>query len=264
MLPRVNLVRTDNADYLLFATPDAISSTIYSTGTWAKPLITISEMFLRGIEAPLVLDIGANLGAYAIPMAQHIANRSGLVYAYEPQRIVYYQLCGNTFLNRLDNLLTFNVALGECSGKVVIPAVDYSHSKNIGGFSLDKEAHTRLQPVRLKEGTAGQEVSLVPMNDLQPVRPPNLIKIDVEGLELQVLQGGRIALERWNFPPMLLEAWTLDWFADQRRQLLDYIRTLGYHYFCIGDEVIAQHPLHPRQLSLQVDDQGTIQIAQAR
>lgn len=264
MLPRVNLVRTESADYLLFSTSDAISRTIYSTGSWAMPLVTISQMFLNGLHAPLILDIGANLGAYAIPMAQHIAGHSGLVYAYEPQRIVYYQLCGNTFLNRLDNLLTFNVALGERAGTVLIPAVDYKESNNIGGFSLDQEAQERLHPVSLNMGMPGQEVPMIAMDDLQLVRAPNLIKIDVEGLELQVLKGGRAALERWNHPPMLLEAWTFDWFANQRNQLLDYIQTLGYNIFCFGDEVIAQHPMHPRQLKFEVDDKGTINIAQTR
>lgn len=264
MLPRVNLVRADAADYLLFSTADAISRTIYSTGTWASPMLTISHMFLQDIPAPLVLDIGANLGAYAVPIAKEIAGRSGTVYCYEPQRIVYYQLCGNTVLNRLDNLHAFNMAIGATEGSVQIPAVDYAQSKNIGGFTLDALANQRLEPVAVTEGVSSHEVPMRPLDGIQFPKTPSLIKIDVEGLELQVLRGATQLLHDSQYPPLLLEAWTLDWFKAQRQELLDFLKSLGYVWFAIGDEVIAQHPGYPRQLGFAVDDKGIIQISRLR
>ena len=84
MLPRVNLVRADSADFLLFSTDDAVSRTIYSTGSWASPLLTISNLFYKGEDAPLILDVGANLGSYAIPVAKEIAAAGGQVYCYVP------------------------------------------------------------------------------------------------------------------------------------------------------------------------------------
>src|SRR4029077_11690267 len=99
MLPRVNLIRTDDTDYLMFSTGDAISATVYKNGFWAKLITDISLTFCGDIDAPFVLDIGANLGSYALPIAQKIAAMHGTVFAYEPQRIVFYQLCGNVFLN---------------------------------------------------------------------------------------------------------------------------------------------------------------------
>ena len=68
MLPRVNLLRTDETDYLMFSTDDSISQTIYRSGHWAKLILDMSATFLSGIEAPLVIDVGANLGAYAVPL----------------------------------------------------------------------------------------------------------------------------------------------------------------------------------------------------
>ena len=50
-----------------------------------------------------VLDIGANIGAHTIPLAQ-LAGRTGHVVAFEPPRILYYCLCGNVVMNNLANV----------------------------------------------------------------------------------------------------------------------------------------------------------------
>ena len=265
MLPRVNLVRADAADFLLFSTADSVSSTIYNTGSWASPMLTISGMFHQGETAPLILDVGANLGAYAIPIAKEIAAGGGQVYCYEPQRIVYYQLCGNTFLNRLDNLYAFNMAIGAEDGTVTIPAIDYGLSKNIGGFSLDAQATSLLGSVAIDAGHQGNAVPLARLDSLTFPKGPALIKIDVEGLELQVLQGATGLLETHAFPPLLLEAWKLEWFKDRRGELLQYLARLGYQCFEIMDEIVAQHPSFPRQVQFVGDlATGGIQMIRTR
>jgi FkbM family methyltransferase len=264
MLPRVNLIRGTTADYLLFATGDAISATIYKNGVWAEPLVTISRFFYNGQAAPFVLDIGANLGAYAVPVAKELAVLGGYLYAYEPQRIIYYQLCGNVFANRLDNVYAHCMAIGDQDGTVQIPSIDYENSINIGGFSVDAEIREHQACISTNTGRHEPEVPLARLDSLTLPKAPCLIKIDVEGLELQVLQGAAGTLARYNYPPLLLEAWTGDWFAPARKKLLDYIAQLGYTVFTIGDELICQHPLHALQVAFNVDANGTINIGRTR
>lgn len=262
MLPRVNIVRTDSTDYLLFSTNDAISQTVYNTGHWAKLIIEISAMFVRDIASPLVLDIGANLGAYAVPLAQDLAASGGSVYAYEPQRIIFYQLCGNAFLNRLDNLHLFQVALGRSIGAIEMSNVDYSASSNIGGFSLNETALTQGYAPPRAEGT--YRVAMETLDSLVLPKAPSLIKIDVEGLELDVLDGGRNLLEASGYPPLLLEAWTADWFASERQALLRLIEDLGYACVALADEIIAQHPDHHRRFDFGITDDGTLSMVRSR
>jgi FkbM family methyltransferase len=251
MLPRVNMVRCDNVDYLLFSSQDSISETIYNTGSWAAPLITISRMFYCDVASPLILDIGANLGAYCIPVAKEIAGNDGSVYAFEPQRIVFYQLCGNVFLNRLDNVHAFMRAIGDADGVVNIPNVDYATSTNIGAFSLDEEIRDRLNAIKII-GQTGTDIPISRLDSLDLPRSPCLIKLDVEGLELKVLSGGRKFLQENRFPPILLEAWNLDWFAARRLTLLGFLNELGYTIFEIGQEIVAQHPAFDRFVEFRV------------
>lgn len=264
MLPRVNVVRGDHADYLLFSTRDAVSAAIHDRGSWAAPLLSISKMFYSDLSAPLVIDIGANLGAYSIPVAKDIAAQSGCVYSYEPQRIIYYQLCGNAFLNRLDNLYAFNIAIGEEDGTLLIPSIDYERSTNIGAFSLDPQLNDRPRGVELNSNLKPAEVAIARLDSLKFAGTAALVKIDVEGLELQVLKGARGFLEEHHFPPLLLEAWSEDWFKEERRALLEYLGALGYQYVAIQDELIAQHPRFPRQIKFAIGTDSNLYMERIR
>jgi len=246
MLPRVNLVRADEDDFLLFSGNDVISRIIYEKGKWISDIASLTLLLLEGVDQPLVLDIGANLGGYAIPVSRKLAPVGGTVYAYEPQRIVYYQLCGNVVLNRLDNCHAFHMALGETSGQVELPEIDYGQSPNAGAFSLNAD-YREKNPSVVAAGAGTQTVELRRLDDLRFPRKPSLVKIDVEGLELSVLKGGLSMLRDSGYPPMLLEAWNFPWFAAQRRELFDFLEDLGYMLFCFNDEVIAQHDSHPRR-----------------
>ncbi len=262
MLPRVNMVRTDETDYLLFSTQDAISRTIHANGYWAKLLLDIGITFCAGIEKPLVLDIGANLGAYAIPLAQKIAPAGGVVYAYEPQRIIYYQLCGNVFLNRLDNIHAFNCAVGSTAQEIDIPDLNYKDTQNIGGFTLSEVG--KLNNTQIEALGGRNRVNVVTLDAIDLPRAPSLIKIDVEGFELEVIKGSKELLAKSMFPPILLEAWTEEWFAEQRKELLNKLTEYGYSYFLIGDEVIAQHPEHPRQFTFTADPRTGLHMVRVR
>ena len=94
-------------------------------------------------------------------------------------------------------------------------------------------------------------------------KPPTLLKIDVEGLELDVLRGARRCIEDGH-PPILLEAWTLEAFAARREELIAYLRQIGYGLFLINDEIIAQHPDHPRQFEISLADNSVLQVRRLR
>ena len=254
MLPKVNLIRGDETDYLVFATHDLISMNLSLSGGWGEHFRTISKMFYQDVASPLILDIGANLGAYCVPIGTDIAAAGGQIYAYEPQRIVFYQLCGNIFLNRLDNVFAFQQAIGETDGVVRLPAIDYAKSKNVGGFSLDADVRMRTSSIATAADGLEADTPVLRLDSLSFPRTPCLIKIDVEGLELEVLRGGVGFLRNSGFPPILLEAWNLEWFAERRKALVAFLGELGYELFCMGEDVVAQHPAYHRQIRFKLVD----------
>ncbi len=265
MLPMIDLVHCQDADYLLLSTDDAITNHLRHRGTWEPHLVAISRMFVHGIAEPLILDIGANLGAYAIPLGKALDSVKGTIYAYEPQRLVYYQLCGNIFLNRLDNVFAFCTAIGERDGTVGIPALDLSKTSNIGGFSLDDDIRSRTNSVALRTDRPPVETPLSRLDSIRYPKPPSLLKVDVEGYDLKALSGGVNLLESGHFPPLLFEVWNTDWFKEEKARLFEFLHRLGYEITPIfADDYVAQHPKHAVHIKFITDGHGRFNMTRTR
>lgn len=246
MLPRINVIHGQHADYLLSVNDTIISPTIYNSGVWEPHLLTLSQLLLEQVENAWVIDIGANLGAFTVPIAKLIAPLGGVVTSFEPQRIVYYQLCGNIFLNRLDNCYAYQYALGDADTTIEIPEIDFNQASNVGAYSLNQE-YMKIESIQLAEKKhTVQQIRL----DNIPYPRENikvaLIKIDTEGLELKVLQNGLNFLKQHDFPPILFEAWSTDYYQAEKKELFDFLEHLDYKILKIGDmDYIAQHPYNP-------------------
>jgi FkbM family methyltransferase len=182
------------------------------------------------------------MGAYSVPIAKHVQNSGGTVIAFEPQRIVFYQLCGNIIINRLDNVIALNHAVGEIDGFIEIPEIDYKYNHNIGAFSIEHDIRSRLGTQKYMKNES-YNVKLISLDKFSVERSPSLIKLDVEGYELAVLKGGSSFLEEYNFPPILFESWNDEWFKNKKEELHKYILHLGYNITSIhGMDYVAQHP----------------------
>jgi FkbM family methyltransferase len=253
-LPRIARVECDGFDYSVFATGDFLSQQVFRNGTWGKLQHALSGILLKGFEVPVVVDVGANFGLYTVPVASMVAPSGGRVLAFEPQRIVFQQLCTNVFSNRLDCVWAFNQAVGAETGTIDIPSFDYSKTANIGAFSLDEQ----LQKMRgLEAGVDRDRAEPVPMTMLDSLAvggKVRVVKIDVEGMEIDVIRGGRKFLESHGFPPLIFEAWEGEWFTDRRKELFAEVERLGYAISRLArDEFFAQHPNYEASVTVQVD-----------
>jgi len=145
-------------------------------------------LFLQQLTRPgmTVLEVGANIGVFTVPLARFV-HPGGRVIAFEPQRIMYQMLCGNIALNAIDNVVAHNCAAGRSSGSVAVPSVDYGKPGNFGAVSLARSSQ-------------GDIVPLVTIDSLA-LPSCHLIKVDVEGMELDVLEGASSTLRQ--FRPLL-------------------------------------------------------------
>lgn len=164
------------------------------------------ELF-RGLVQPywVVLDIGANHGAHTIALAK----MAKTVYAFEPQRILFQILCANVALNGLNNVYTYQVAVGSTPGSIGVPILDYSQPANYGAVSL---------------GSRGEEVLVQTLDSLN--LDCDFIKIDVEGMEGDVLAGATSTISRCR-PILYMENDRVDKSCGLIRQVFN----LGYRCY---------------------------------
>jgi FkbM family methyltransferase len=155
-----------------------IGRSIAVYGEWAaEELAVLLPLVGRGDN---VVDVGANIGTHAIPLAQRVA--PGTVFAFEPQRLTHQMLCANAALNGVTNLVAYQAGAGDAEGTCFVPPPAQALSGNIGNFNLEQRRD-------------GEAVRVAPLDafDLPPVK---LVKVDVEGMERKVLAGARRLIAR--------------------------------------------------------------------
>ncbi len=119
-------------------------------------------------------------------------------------------------MNSLDNVFAFCMAIGDTDGLITVPPLDYEKTNNIGGFSLVDDIRNRTNSVVLQQNGVSMETPISRLDSIKFPKAPCLIKIDVEGFDLNVLAGSVDLLESSNFPPLLLEVWEAEWFTNEK------------------------------------------------
>jgi FkbM family methyltransferase len=239
MLPNCELVKVDGTQFLVFKGSDLISNHL-KKALYEDDIHQLALKMLIGKPDGQVLDIGANLGTFCVPLARKIPALK--FHAFEPQRIVNYQLCANVIINSLDNVYTYELALSNEDTDVDLAMPDYAKETNIGAFSIDAEV--RKNEYECATVNTTDKIQLIPL-DMMLFDNVKLIKIDVEGHELEVLKGGIETIKANNYPPIIFEAWTWKpWYQDKRKSLLDYLKGHGYEIQQLGENNLAQHPEH--------------------
>ena len=163
----------------------------------------------------IVLDGGANVGALTLPLANRVG-ALGRVIAVEPQLLTFTALCGTVSLNSLPNVIPVHAALGKGSGSITIPSLDLSQVQNVGGFSV--QGHSTGLPVR--------QYTVDDLLRFYRVPGLTLLKLDVEGMERDVLAGATETLKRCN-PVVYAEADR----AEERDGLIADLKRHGYRVY---------------------------------
>lgn len=169
-------------------------------------------------EGAVVVDAGANAGLVSVPVALALAGRRGTVHAFEVQRMMYYALCGSAALNGLGNLHVHHAALGAQPGMLSITPPDYSKAQDFGMFSLVGETAPAAT------SSVAEQVPVTTI-DAQNLSRLDFLKVDVEGMEIDVLKGAAATIAAHR-PWCWIEYWKVD-MADIKRQF----DGLGYRFY---------------------------------
>jgi FkbM family methyltransferase len=163
-----------------------------TTGEYERPVQEVLCQLLK--EGDVFYDVGANVGFFTLLAARKVGS-GGFVYAFEPVPSNAEQIQRNAVLNGCENICVVNVAVSDTVGRG-----ELFLARHAGGSTL---AECGAPPDLI--GTVEVEtISIDSHVKREMVRMPNVVKIDVEGAELSVLQGMREVL-RTARPVLLIE-----------------------------------------------------------
>jgi FkbM family methyltransferase len=160
-------------------------------------------VFLRSVLEPgmVVLDGGANEGLFSLYAARRIKSR-GFVLAVEPSTREFERLEANIALNRLENVRTVKAALGRGIGEARLAVAQARHA-GMNAIEAGDSGQAMADWIESEETVALETIdALVDRCELQRL---DLVKLDIEGSEVDALDGARATIERFQ-PTILLEA----------------------------------------------------------
>ena len=200
-------------------------------GSWEPAETNFMLSVLQPGDA--VLDIGANVGWFTLILAQALGP-DGHVFAFEPRSDIFAWLERSARENGFSERCTLHkLALGAEAGE-----------RSIGWFPDEKnDGHSFLTPAGATPSADmwNETVRVARLDDLGIERRIRLIKLDVEGAEVDVLSGGRNLIARDRpivvseaFPKWLRRSGNTDAYA-----FLHALDDLGYRAHYLTDDGIG-------------------------
>ncbi|MBM3210856.1 MAG: FkbM family methyltransferase [Deltaproteobacteria bacterium] len=170
-----------------------------------------------------VLDIGANIGAHTFRLAKKVGPE-GRVFAFEPTDFAFAKLTRNISLNDFNNIFPFKIALSDINLKN--QQVHFRASWLTNGGRADGLSVVDFE--RLDDWSIGNHIINI-----------NFIKIDVDGNEFSILQGGIKIIEKCK--PVLLMEVVWPHFDNEDRNPFKILKDLGYSFWDTrsGEEYVS-------------------------
>ncbi len=180
----------------------------------------ISHEKLLSLVKPgdLVLDIGTNVGTTILQLAKRVG-KNGMTFGFEPDPINFEVCQRNLDLNDRSNIFVEQIGLGSQTSKVTL-VVDTESNRggNRVGMAKNGQESNEISIQRLEDWVISQAISGI-----------DLIKIDVEGYEMEVLKGAESVLTR--FRPILfieLDDNNLNQQKSSAVELVHFLESMNY------------------------------------
>jgi FkbM family methyltransferase len=187
-------------------------------GSCEVPVQHCLERYLR--PGDVFLDVGGNIGFFSL-MAARLVGPEGRVYAVEPVPENVGCIRVNALLNRLTNVTVLPLAAGRAEGTATLMLAAHSGGATLSGDDIPPDLTGRIEvPVS----------TIDRLIETGAIRPPALVKIDVEGSEPAVLEGMERTLTQHR-PKIVFE---VDSAAPARAHarfdaVAGYLSRFGYH-----------------------------------
>lgn len=194
----------------------------------------------------VAIDCGANIGVHTVEWAR-LMHGWGQVYSFEAQEKIFYALAGNIAINNCLNVTARHAAVGARCGVIRVPEPNYLIPSSFGSFELKRSENTEFIGQAIDYANPQRDVELVSIDSLE-LKRLDFLKIDVEGMEIDVLDGATAALETYK-PQMLIET-----IKSDKDEIAQRLGASGYQTYSVGINILAVHSTDPVAKHLEIEN----------
>jgi FkbM family methyltransferase len=214
---------------------DNVVKEILSCGAYSRPEIGMILKFLK--DGDTVLDIGAHIGTFSIPIKSKIGI-SGKLYAFEANPVTYGLLKKNLLDNSIDATI-FNKGVSDQSGILYLRAKSFEkRDANDSDGSLNSGADYLTS--KLSEDMPDMiEIELIKIDDVVS-GPVHFMKVDVEGMELNVFRSAEKTIDQHK--PIIYSEYFEPYITRAGHNFCDFelfFKNKGYDFFINGNSRVA-------------------------
>jgi FkbM family methyltransferase len=196
-----------------------------------KDLLNLKHQYYG--DGVYAIDCGANIGVHSVEWSR-IMKGWGDILAIEAQERIFYALAGNLALQNCFNARAVWGAVGRVRENIHIPEPDYRVPASYGSFELLQRVGTENIGQSIDYDRPTSTVRCFTIDSLALERV-DLIKLDVEGMELEALEGSSETIDRCK-PLLFIEAIKID-----KAELKSFLDKRKYKTFPHGMNILAVH-----------------------
>lgn len=184
----MSIVQTRCGRFKVIDNDTIVSRSLMLYGEWAQREIDLMACFIR--PGFVVADVGAFIGTHSRAFSAMVGTE-GNVLAFEPRPDSAAVLSANANMAPANNIRVVNKALGACEKTLPLSVLHDEKSVNFAGLSLEQS----INPDPRENSADSQKITVTTLDAFNLDRL-DFMKVDVEGMELDVLKGGIRTIER--------------------------------------------------------------------
>jgi FkbM family methyltransferase len=217
---KLSFYHTETGNYYLpsDASGDDVANAIIDNQIFEKEIVDIASKYIK--PDSVVLDIGANFGQMSV-LFSDMVGENGKVHSFEADSWVYEILNKNIKANNKTGKIIphFGAVYNIDDKSLIFPEQDFEEFGAYGSYGIDFNA---------KEG---REVKTITIDSLNIEEPISFIKIDVQGCDLQAMQGAVSTIEKNKMPILFEYEYRFeDRFDICFQDYVDFVQSINYKF----------------------------------
>ena len=243
----IDIIIDDCPPFVMFScNDDFVAKNFFWNGADAYEPMSLRLWLRLARESSVIFDIGAYTGIYSLSAAS--LNRKSKVFAFEALDTVYGRLHINKSSNNFGNIELRHVALAEKEGEAEFSVYSGDSVLSTGSSLVGKQAG---RPVFQKK-----RVSTISLDGIladSNISRLDLLKIDAEGAEYLIFEGGRKAFQKYK-PDIICE-----FLKESRASEIEIMLSgMGYRYFHINERTMRVDPVEGIAVAEDMDSLNTL------